>query len=174
MSDKNPESTAPAGRSPRKWAKVLLAVSLTMNLLVVGMVGGVYLRDGSDQRALGARPERAAMRDLGFGPFVNALPHEYRRGLARAMRDQAGSFAENQQALVAELRMMLSAIRSEPFEMDVLRDAMRAQQDRVNMRAQVGRDLLLAHISQLSESERNAFADQVERSLRRAVEAATR
>jgi hypothetical protein len=86
----------PASRSPGpdekrrtgRGIKIALAVSLALNLLVAGLVGGAVL----------SRPdpgEAPAIRTLGLGPFALALPREARDDIRRRIEADMGELRRN-------------------------------------------------------------------------------
>ena len=106
MSDTPEQRSGESGQPPRRTrrlVKVILTVSLTLNLLVLGLVVGAHVRDGHDDRRF-PPPDRTIARDMGFGPFIGAFPREDRREIAQALRERSGPFLDNRQALVKRCR----------------------------------------------------------------------
>lgn len=153
----------------RRWPTVLLAVSLTLNLLVLGLVAGAFFRDERDARAF-PPPDRSVMRTTGFGPFFDAMPRDARNRLGEALRDRDGHFEPDRAALVGELRAMIATLRADPFDPDALAALLTAQHDRVNARIVAGRSILLEQVAAMSPDERRDFADQLEGRFSRAIE----
>lgn len=166
---RGPGSEAQPPRRTRRLVKVILTVSLTLNLLVVGLVVGAHLRDGQDGRRFGP-PDRSIARDMGFGPFIGAFPREDRRELALALRERAGPFLDNRQALVDEMQGILTALRTEPFDAEALSSLMSAQGERIRSRAELGREVLVEQIGKMTPRERARFADELERGLRHSMD----
>ncbi|SEW10866.1 Heavy-metal resistance [Aliiroseovarius sediminilitoris] len=160
-----PTDQADAGR--RKWLRVLLAVSLTLNLLVFGLVIGAKWGDHRNQGFEPRGPNRAAIRDLGFAPLAGALDRSDRREIGKTLRDRSGSFADNRKALEAEFQSMLSALRAEPFDPDVLLSTMNQQSERLRQRGELARTVLVDRIGKMTMSERLEFADRIEKSVRK-------
>ncbi len=154
----------------RIWVRVLLAVSLTLNLLVIGAIAGAHLRRNTDQRQAGPMEARSAMRDLGYGAFIDALPRDQRRALGQALRERGGSFAVNRTALAEEFKAMLAALRADPFVAGDLQDVLEQQGQRVAGRTLIGRQLVLERIAAMPLQDRQAFADRLEHALRRALD----
>lgn len=173
MSD-NMQNDAPQANTKsrsRRWVRVVLAVSLGLNLLVVGLVGGAYFRV---VKHTGAGefppPEVRVMRELGMGPFLSAFPHEQKRQMARQLREQVGTFRLNREALVTELGAMLEALRAEPYDHAALEVLIDRQKARISTRAETARNILLNQISSMTPEERLEFAGRLEHSLSRALE----
>ncbi|MCI2398605.1 periplasmic heavy metal sensor [Aliiroseovarius subalbicans] len=169
MSDKTTAKPKGTGRL----TKVILAVSLTANLLVLGLVAGAHLRDGADDRRF-APPERSAMRDMGFGPFVGALSREDRREIGKALRERGGSLAVNREALADEMKAVISALRADPFDPEALNAVLEAQSHRILTRAADGRAVLVDQVGKMDTRARARFADHLERGLRDALNRAQR
>ena len=169
--DQTPTTRAPApgAARPKRWPKVLLALSLTLNLAVIGMVLGAHYRDGRDAMRF-PPPERTALRDTGVGPFFDAMSREQRGRMGQALRDRAGGVGPDRAALAEDLRAMVSAIKAEPYDPAALEAVMAAQQARVMQRVDAGRGVLLAEIAAMSPAERAAFADRLETGFGRAME----
>ena len=70
------DTATPPTRAPR-WMKIVLALSLALNLAVAGLALGAFLKDG---------PRRGMPRDLSFGPFTEAFSADDRRALREAFR----------------------------------------------------------------------------------------
>lgn len=144
--------------------RITLAVSLALNLLIVGVIAGALAtRDGRNDgtRTLGA------LRDLGPVPFVVALEPEDRRGLTRSMRGEAASLRQNREELRARFEALLTALRAEPFEPDVVAALLGEQRQIGAQRQAIGERLLLEHLSAMTPEERQAYADRLDKSLRR-------
>lgn len=146
--------TATAG-----WVKVVLALSLALNLAILGMMGGAFLRDGPRERGM--------PRDLSFGPFNEALSREDRRALRSAFMERAGEFRTGRAAAQAEFRALLSALRAEPFDDAALKAALAAIERRNADRLTIGRELIEGRIFALTAEERRAFADRLDAALTR-------
>lgn len=161
------EFPTPAAARPRHWPRVLLAVSLFFNLLVIGAIAGAHLRDGRDA---GRTPpvDRAAMHGTGLVPFFEAMPREARGQIGTALRARGEAARPDRAALEAEFATILAALRAEPFERAALEAVMTAQQARVSARVEAGRGALLDVLAGMSQAERAAFADRMEQRIARA------
>jgi len=155
------DTSGAAAKKSWPWGKIVLFVSLALNLLIAGLVAGAVLNGPRD------RDRNPALRDLGFGPFVYALPRADRRELGDAMRRQAGAFRENRAEMRTSFEAFLSALRAEPFDPEALRRIVNDQQSRITERQNLGRQLLLERIEAMSVAERAAYAEELDRSLHR-------
>ena len=153
--------TSPPPAAPKSGRKlrIALAVSVALNLLIIGLVAGAVLRDGG--------PQGRMVRDLDFGPFTEALTPEDRDALRRDFIRQAPDLRDMRRQMRDDFRTVLAALRADPFDAEALRDVMANQGDRMAARLALGQDLILARIAAMTPAERAAFADRLERRLER-------
>ena len=161
MTDTAKTQAVPVPRSgaPR-WMKVLLAVSLAINLGVLGLVGGAALRGAGDR----GRPD---VRDIGFGPFSDALSPQDRQELRRAFLHDGGNPRAMRQMMRAEVGTLLQVLRSEPLQEADLRAAFSQFQQRGQERLELGQRLLADRIIAMSPQDRARFADRLEQMMAR-------
>ncbi|NBE06399.1 periplasmic heavy metal sensor [Paragemmobacter ruber] len=153
-----PPPASPPARSG-KGLRIALALSVALNLLVVGVVAGALLRDGD--------PRGRVVRDLDFGPFTEALSPRDREALRREFVARAPEMREIRQEIRADLETLLGVLRREPFDAATLQAVMDSQQGRMARRIEIGRELLIERLAMMSPEERAAFADRLEQRLRR-------
>ncbi len=158
MSETNP---TPEPKKRRHWGKVVLFVSLAFNLLIMGLVAGALLGGPRD------RDRNPVLRDLGYGPFVHALPRADRAAMTQALKREAGSFRENRAELRRQFEAFLTAVRNEPFDAEYAKRLISEQQGRIGERQRLGQQLLLERLAAMSSGERAAYADKLDNLLRR-------
>ncbi len=141
--------------APLRGLRIALAVSVALNLAVVGLVGGTLLRpDG---------PRGPAMpRDPGFGFFHEALTPDNRAELRQRLRSAAPEFAGKPHAPRQDVAAIVAALRADPFVPGALDQAMQAQIVQLRTRLDLGQKLLLDYLSDLPVEERQAIADRLE------------
>ncbi|MCK8463869.1 periplasmic heavy metal sensor [Aliiroseovarius sp. S1339] len=174
MSASNKPPVATPQLKRRKWPRILLAVSLMFNLLVVGLVAGAKWGGHRDHGFDMHGPNRGAIRDLGFAPLAGALDRSDRREIGKALRERSGSFADNRKALASEFQTILTALRADPFDPDTLMSVMDQQSERQRQRGELARSVLVERIDQMSPKERQDFADRIERSIQDRARASKR
>jgi uncharacterized membrane protein len=135
--------------------KLLLAVSLAVNLAVLGMLGGAALRGAGDR----GRPD---VRDIGFGPFTDALSPQDRQELRRAFLQDGGNPRAMRQMMRTEVGTLLQVLRTEPLQEAELRAAFNRLRQRGQERLDLGQRLLADHIIAMSPDDRARFADRLE------------
>lgn len=158
----SPASPTPAGKptssKPRRQRllRVVLFVSLALNLLVVGLVLGAVVTRGSDM------PGRQVMLDLSFGPYTRALAPADRAALRDAWRDQSVNWWDIREAHRAELDAFVAALRAEPFDLTEVETILDRQHTRQSEQRQLARTILSERLTSMSPSDRAAYADRLE------------
>lgn len=159
----NTPQTAATGKDDRKtdrgW-RIAFFVLLALNLGVAGMIGGAVLRHGPVRHG-------EMVRDLGFGPFTEALAPEDRAALRRSFLERAPDFRAARSEMRAEFSAVLAALRAEPFDAAALAAAMERQSSRMTRQMQLGQALLRDHLAEMTPDARRALADRLEHSLTR-------
>ncbi len=151
-----PPGIAPLPSGPN-WTKIALAVSVALNLAVAGLAAGAFLKVGHGH----GMPHK-----LSFGPFSAALTSEDRRALRQALIDRAPDFREARAQSRAEFVTLLDTLRASPLDRTALQSALVAIEVRNADRLELGRTLIETRILQMSETDRLAFAERLEKGLR--------
>lgn len=157
------------------WAKALLAVSLAFNLLVLGIVVGSHF-DGPPKRPPGheareGRDGRGGF-DPALGPFSRALPEPYRKQALDTLQARAGDYTVDRAELAAQVSRMLDILKAEPFDETALREVMKTQTMMFQKRGEIGRDVVVEQIAEMTPDERTALAQRLEEGFRRAIDRA--
>jgi hypothetical protein len=146
------DQAAPVRMKP--WLRVLLAVSLALNLIVVGLVGGALVMR---ERWHAHHPPQATRI---IGPLTRALEPADKRAIGREIR--AAYHARSDRARpTADLEGLLADLRRDPFEAEAVAAHLRMQRARLSDRLELGQRLLLERLEQMSAAERAAYADRV-------------
>jgi len=137
--------------------RILLAVSLAANLLIVGIVAGFLWRGG---------PHRHGAEDR-LMPMIMALPAEERRALRDSFEHELadGRLVESGRK-AGRLPELLAILRRSPFDREALRVHLARRISRHESHLRIGRDILIDRISGMSDAERLAYADRLERRVR--------
>jgi uncharacterized membrane protein len=143
-------------RHAPRWMKILLAVSLALNFLVLGVVLGAVafggLRDGSRDA------DRANLSTL----LLRALPEADQRALRRALRGDREEMRASRQEARAARSDMVVALRQDPFDETAFAAALETQREIGQSIMAVGQGALVAHVGTMSQAERVAYADRLE------------
>lgn len=161
MTDTASPAPAPKAPTPGRGLKIAFAISLALNLAVAGLVAGAWLRNGG--------PGHGMPRDLGFGPFSEALSPKDHRALREAIRENLPALRADREAARTEFATLLSALRAEPYDPDAVSTALSAIVARAAAKLATGQELLATRIAAMSVEDRKAFADRLEAGLRRHV-----
>lgn len=142
-------------KSPR-WMKIALAVSVCLNLLVLGAIGGAFLSGGPQKhRAMvGNDPVRGIYR---------SLPKEVRKSLRQNMRTRGASRKERQ-AWVTEFA---ATLRAPDFDVSKLDALFATRHDRMISIANNAQSALIKAISELSPDARLQLAKDFEQGSKR-------
>ena len=144
-------------KTPRKWTKVLLIVSLALNACFIGLIIGVKLTQD------GMRPQRAPSAQGSL--YLRALSHEDRRALGQVMRNY--HTREMRQMDRAGYENALVLLRATPFDPEALENLMEHQTEASEERLEYAREALIAHLAEMSNAKRAKFADALEHALER-------
>ena len=130
-----------------RWLGIALAVSLVLNLGMLGMLGGIVLRAGDQGSAL-----RAA---------VAALPREDRRALRRETRaiwrDMRGTSGGRLAA-----QDMIAALQADEFDASAFGASLQQAQDHFVQISTEMHAQLITRVSAMSAEERRAYADSLQ------------
>lgn len=149
---------------PSRGLRIALFVSLAVNLLVAGFIGGAVLRGGPDGREADRRDARETV--INATPLLRALSREDRRALRENFEQRPRPETGSGRDPVRTAEAILSALRAEDFDAAALDTAVSAQTDRIAARNAQGRATLIAYISGMSREDRLAYADRVETAFR--------
>lgn len=152
------KAPVPASGASRGF-KILLALSLAVNMAVLGVVAGSALKMRHD----GGRP--AATRDMAFGPFAEALSRDQRRALFKGMAERGSNLRAAREEFRSDVAALAASLRRSPFDAEEFRSLLMRQGARVEARADEGREALADLLATMPEAERIEFADRLERAM---------
>jgi len=134
--------------------RLLLVLSVTLNLVVIGIVAGAALRDP---------PRPHPDRGPAFGMFDRALTEDDRKALRQAFRREAPDFGGEWQKMQADLGDLLTVLRTDPYDSSRVEGIFVRQLERGQQMAGLGQRLMLERLSGMTGAERSAFADRLAR-----------
>ncbi|SMD00131.1 periplasmic heavy metal sensor [Primorskyibacter flagellatus] len=143
----------------RIWLRVLLFVSLAINLLIVGIVCGAMLLKPDHGR-------RGGPRDM-VAPYTRALSDADRSALGKRLREGLASRHEERGLLAEDYRAALEILRTEPLDQTALDEVLSRQSERAHQRKLMGQRALSERLAAMSPDERAGFADRLEDALDR-------
>lgn len=147
----------------RPWVKIAFAISLALNLAVVGIIAGAIVRHGGQGELARGHASISA-----FGaPYMRALSKPQRREIGQEVRQALGPAVPDRRARRAAFREVLDSLRADPFDRGRLAAATRQQaQTAVSVQA-AAQAAWLDLVSQMSPDERESYADAIEATLRK-------
>ncbi len=152
-----PETSA----QPSKPIRIALAVSVALNLLVIGALGGAYMAEDDDDDIVAQHPPPPGEAGA-FGVFSRAMLPEDRRAIHDALRARRDEFRAGRRAERQEIIAVIDALRGRPFDPATLTNVFEAQKARAAERVSMGQKALIDRISAMSEAERQEYADRLE------------
>jgi uncharacterized membrane protein len=161
-----PPAPPPPPAGPGRGLRVALFVSLAVNLLVLGAIGGAALGERRD-RGDAHRAEERALIPLGLGLYGRALAPGDRRALADAARDRHADLRPARATVRQGMAELAEAVRAEPFDPARVAAILDSQGRAAARQLEIGRDLLVARLAAMPPEARAAFADRLEDGLRR-------
>jgi len=141
----------------RLWLRILLGVSLALNLAVAGLAIGAAIRFGGPD---GARPPAPPLGAL----LYRELPREDRRAL---FRDRLGSREERRARRQADAAEIDAALRAVPFDVTRVEAFLATQANQHRDIEKAMRDAWLKRVSGMSDAERAAYADRLAEAMAR-------
>lgn len=139
--------------------RIVLAISVALNLLVAGLAIGAAFHGG---------PNRDQMsRDLGFGPFSEALDMNQRHALRESLLQKSPQIRGAMQQRRADLAQLLSALRAEPFDAAAMNSALETIRTRLADQLALGKNALADVLIAMPPAQRLEFAERLERGQRR-------
>jgi hypothetical protein len=100
-------------------------------------------------------------------PFLGALDGEDRRAVGRELMREEGSLRENRAELRARFERLLVAIRAEPFDRGAIEAILDEQRVVGARRLELAEEAVLDRLVAMTPEARAAYADRLDRSLRR-------
>ncbi|MBO9472609.1 periplasmic heavy metal sensor [Shimia sp. R10_1] len=154
-----PNVGSPKSRK-RLVGRVLLIGSLTLNVVIVGLVVGAVF---SFKKHDGPSP----VGDRFTAPFVRALSHEDKREVGREIRRGFRSASVDRRADDVLYLDVLDLLRETPFNAPAMKATMETLDQTGINRREIARESYLKRISSMSDAERAAYADRLEEELKR-------
>lgn len=143
-----------------KWKTRVLVGSLALNLLIIGLIAGMAFRGPSFDK------NRKPPQDLLFH-MVSAMPDEHRREVGREFR-QARDKMRPKVTNLRELKASLADALTEPeFTIERVEVIFTQHARIVQDISQGGRIILLGQIKQMTAQDRQIFAEQLRKRIRK-------
>lgn len=146
----------------RRW-KIVLGLSLAMNLLFVGLIAGAVWRNGGEgPRSFKGGPELQSY----AAPYVRALPRAERRALHQSIR--AAHPRLGREARRAVYAQMLAALRADPFDAAAIQTILDEQRTAILGLQEAAQTQWMRAISDMTPEARAAYADRLQEVIEKA------
>ena len=143
---------------PKKGWRILLIVSLAINLLILGIMIGGFMH-GKSMRPPGGL-------DFALGPAAAALIPQDRRAIRAALRKHPDLVPFRPGARNDSMTAYIEGLRQEPFNIAVIEAIFAEQRMRADNTIAVVQSVMLEHFMQMTFEERSAYADRFEDGIR--------
>ncbi|MEX0287355.1 MAG: periplasmic heavy metal sensor [Paracoccaceae bacterium] len=150
-------SQSPTRRSPL-WMRILLGVSLALNLATIGIVTGAAYRILGP----GGPPHPPSF----GGAVIRSLPHDERKALVAEARKSVNGQSARREGLAP----LVTALRADPFDVEAITALLQSQRNRQAAWAEAMQGAWLTRVSAMSAEERAAYADKIEEAEARRAE----
>ena len=144
-----------ATAKPKRLWRVVLVVSLALNLAVVGIIAGSIVSG-----RFGDGPPRSF--DLGLGPMSRALEPKERRDIGRNLRENR---VLRDYDLRGRIDGIVAALQAEPFDEAALRALLAEQASRVANVQVKAQDAFVAVVADMTPERRAIFAETLREEL---------
>ena len=143
----------------RLWVKILLIISLCLNMAIVGLtVGAAYkwYRDGPV-------PMHQYFGSVGLGGFSGSFGEGDRNQLKVRLADRKGAFEKHQQNSKQEFENLISILSSDNFDQVTLDEHFANQRNMSLQRMEDAHSLLSSQIADMTPEERIAVAERMQK-----------
>ena len=140
--------------SMRPALRVVLIVSLALNLLVAGvLVGGI---------SKGRQYSPKGNFDISVGPFSRAFEEEDRRAIRDDLRARMAEFPTPQDQS-ASMQSLIAAMRADPFVEEAVIEQFENQRENAAEAMRIGQEVVLNRLREMSVEEREEFTERLMR-----------
>jgi len=136
------------------WKKYLLIGSLALNVLVLGLLAGAFVKVNKT----GAKFQEISMQ----GPMIRALPEEQRKALRGSFMKRDTKSGDRRSASRQVRQDFKAALTAVPFDPQALRDVFKAQRSIRSHLIDSSDEVWIDVISGMSDAQRATFAAEVE------------
>ncbi len=147
----------PSGPAPKSSLKWWLIASATLNLLLLGLIGGGAIAMKRHGGPFGGM--RPPAEDFGLIAFARTLPEERRQEIKKDLRQARSRIKPHMEAISAARAKAADLLAADPLDQAALTTALEAVQgEEVKLKAE-GRSIFIEEASKLSLEERRALAE---------------
>ena len=136
----------------QRWIKAALIASVTLNLLVAGVVaGGMLGRDRFDGRA----PQAG---DMLLGPLGAAFSRQDRAEMRQGAERIGVDLGTMRNSLRTDVETLISLVEADPWNPDAVQAHLTQMRARGDQRARLGEQVMLQRLGAMSAQERHDYA----------------
>ncbi|WP_299349957.1 periplasmic heavy metal sensor [uncultured Shimia sp.] len=135
----------------KRWLRVVFTLSLALNLVIVGLIGGAALKFGRS----GPPPH---VMDRMSMPILGALEHQDRREIGRNIRKAYRNDGKSAKPETASYETLIAVLEAEPLDVEALRVANQGLTDRVSQRMRIAQEAWLDYVQTMTPEARVAYA----------------
>ncbi len=136
-----------------RWVKIVLAISLTLNLLVVGLVGGMVWK-GREYR------DNLPSAD-GMLSVTRAMPREYQGNVRQRIRDRFDEVRASREAMASLRADLAAALIAEPFDLSAVEEIFAGQREVLSGLTNSGHEIIIEQIELMSAQDRATYANNL-------------
>lgn len=140
-------------KAPR-WMKVVLPISLAINVGIAGVVGGAFLRAPTITHDRVESPEGVAM-------LARAMPTVHQRELRGALRDQREGQRPDRQTLRTLRNRFIVSLRNAPFDINEVNLVFIDQRKMLTNLTAAGHDAVIEQIKSMSPEDRERYVQKL-------------
>ncbi|WP_424990239.1 periplasmic heavy metal sensor [Fluviibacterium sp. S390] len=139
------------------WLKIVLTISLALNLLVAGLVFGAVTSREESRRALPLERERAQV------ALLAVLPRDHRDAVRSALKSGGEGRSEGRDQARADQADFVAALRQPEVSAEEIAALLQAQRLRRSQGAERFEVILAQEIARMSPDARDDYARRLER-----------
>lgn len=143
--------TTPTPTSGRL-GRIVLVVSLALNLLLAGLIGGAVVSGRGG-------PQPGIQADL--GRMAEFLPRQDRMTIGREIRRDLRAAGVSRRDLARSIDDIAAVLEADPFDADAFAAIIRAQQGWQDQVRVIALDAVIRHLASLPVEERRAVAENL-------------
>lgn len=136
-----------------RWPHYLLVLSLGINLLIAGLVGGAVLRGAPEH----IREIRTAS-VLGLRAYIWALDDDSKQALTQAIAKNRGNNQTGRSEIAAHMKEMSAALIAKPYDSAMVAAVLARHGEVISGNIAVGHGMLMDRIDAMTPAQRVDFA----------------
>jgi len=137
------------------WVKAVFVLSVTLNLLVAGVLVGGFL--GTERHP----PRPPGGGDMTLGPLGDAFSREDRDAMRRAAERAGNDFTTMRNTFRADMDRLIAALSASPWDEAAVREELAGMRARTLRRMELGEQVMLERLETMTPEERTAYAERL-------------